>query len=217
MTFPLKKMVRFTASILIVFHLCAIVIAPASIPPTPSSITELFYFFRPYLQVAYLNHGYHYFAPDPGSSSLLEYTVLDSSNRQWGRLPDRQKHWPRLLYHRYFMLTEFFGSINPSNEELRNSVAGAYAIQIAKDQDAEDSWITLDHVTHDPSTREQILVGGRLTDPHRYRHTPLGRYRSVSETSSGMSGAGVAVVVEDRLGSPNSNSIGPAADLGPEG
>ena len=70
---------------------------------------------RPYSQWLYLNHGYFFFAPNPGPSHLIEGTVPSLDGKPTERsvaltLPDRKRHWPRLLYHRYFMLSEFYNS-----------------------------------------------------------------------------------------------------------
>jgi hypothetical protein len=61
--------------------------------------------FRPYLNLLYLNHGYSFFAPEPGPSYVMEFEVeRKNGEKVTGRLPDLAEHWPRLLYHRYFML-----------------------------------------------------------------------------------------------------------------
>ena len=70
---------------------------------------------KPYSQWLYINHGYFFFAPNPGPSHLIQYS-LDAPTAQPTEpnqaknhlLPDREKHRPRLLYHRYFMLSEFY-------------------------------------------------------------------------------------------------------------
>ena len=70
---------------------------------------------KPYSQWLYINHGYFFFAPNPGPSHLIQYS-LDAQTAQSAEpnqtkihlLPDREKHRPRLLYHRYFMLSEFY-------------------------------------------------------------------------------------------------------------
>ncbi len=91
--------------------------------------------FKPYSQWLYMNHGYFFFAPNPGPGHLLQCTLSYSelppnsqSEPQQGPnpsqrvgvvpldpgrtivLPDRKLHWPRLHYHRYLMLAEFYNS-----------------------------------------------------------------------------------------------------------
>lgn len=71
---------------------------------------------KPYSQWLYLNHGYFFFAPNPGPGHLIQCTLSissadelpDQDSSQVLLLPDRNEHWPRLLYHRYFMLSEFY-------------------------------------------------------------------------------------------------------------
>jgi hypothetical protein len=63
---------------------------------------------RPYSTAMYLNHGYAFFAPDPGPNHLIDYSVEFADGRPavTGRFPDLKTERPRLLYHRHFMLSE---------------------------------------------------------------------------------------------------------------
>ncbi len=62
----------------------------------------------PYIDFMYLHHGYFFFAPNPGPSHLMDISLIDADgSRRHLRLPDHQAQWPRLLYHRHFMLSEF--------------------------------------------------------------------------------------------------------------
>lgn len=76
---------------------------------------------RPYAQFMFLDHGYFFFAPNPGPGHVLRVMSDDSPlalsperfnvNPYDGILyPDRNRHKPRLLYHRYLMFAEFFNS-----------------------------------------------------------------------------------------------------------
>ena len=102
------------ASLFLVLHLIAVFIAPFSFETVMDSgigsplVLRIAEWFRPYTQAAYLHHGYAFFAPDPGPSHLLQYRAYtsDSQSPRSGTLPDRSSHWPRLLYHRHFMLSE---------------------------------------------------------------------------------------------------------------
>ncbi len=100
----------------------------------------------PYSEWLYLDHGYFFFAPNPGPSHLVGARIVspppiavpslsvgvdptrvdmksiapdvmnpDAMNLDAVNLddfadvfPDRRRQWPRLLYHRYFMLSEFY-------------------------------------------------------------------------------------------------------------
>ncbi len=67
---------------------------------------------RGYSQFAYLDHGYAFFAPDPGPSHLIEATITRADGEQVERrYPDLADQRPRLLYHRHFMLAEFLNDV----------------------------------------------------------------------------------------------------------
>lgn len=86
---------------------------------------------RPYSQFTYLDHGYAFFAPDPGPSHLIEaeLTAADGTKTQL-RYPDRQAQWPRLLYHRHFMLSEFLNDLyHPPGEPPPQIAADPQALQ----------------------------------------------------------------------------------------
>lgn len=71
----------------------------------------------PYVDWMYLDHGYFFFAPNPGPNHLV---AVQQRSRDTARpaglqsdafvFPDRKEQWPRLLYHRYFMLAEFYNN-----------------------------------------------------------------------------------------------------------
>lgn len=70
-------------SVLILFHFIGILSAITNVDPEPWLSAQLWtYVYRPYLQFIYMNNAYHYYAPDPGPSSLLwfrvEYTAPDA-------------------------------------------------------------------------------------------------------------------------------------------
>lgn len=60
----------------------------------------------PWVEFGYMNHGYFFFAPEPGPSHLLDFRFENEDGPVRIRFPDRKAQWPRLLYHRHFMLTE---------------------------------------------------------------------------------------------------------------
>jgi hypothetical protein len=104
---------RWLVSLLIVVHLTAVFISPfAFISSSPGSVSPAAAAvagqLSAYSDLAFLNHGYAFFAPNPGPSHLVRYRLEFDDERPAleGQFPDRQKHWPRLLYHRHFMLSE---------------------------------------------------------------------------------------------------------------
>lgn len=98
---------------LILGHLWAVVGRPIEFatrgPTGPSPASSAFY--RPirwYSEATYLNHGYAFFAPNPGPSHLIRVEVpTEQGEVETYTYPDLRRQWPRLLYHRHFMLTEF--------------------------------------------------------------------------------------------------------------
>ncbi len=105
-------------SILIVAHLLAIVAEPFAFftrganSASPAAL-PIRANLAPYVEFAYLNHGYFFFAPNPGPSHLLECQLTSASGEQSRlRLPDLRAQWPRLLYHRHFMLAEFLHQLH---------------------------------------------------------------------------------------------------------
>lgn len=103
---------------LLVLHLLAIVAEPFQFftrsPRGTSPAADVIRSgLAPYVEFAYLNHGYFFFAPEPGPSHLLECTLTFADGREARlRFPDRKAQWPRLLYHRHFMLAEFLHQLH---------------------------------------------------------------------------------------------------------
>jgi hypothetical protein len=101
------------ASVLILLHLLAICLAPLAMStrsvdgPSPI-IAPLFRTFEPYIDATFLNHAYYFFAPNPGPSHIAryEFEFTDGRALKSGEFPNKKEHWPRLLYHRHFMLSE---------------------------------------------------------------------------------------------------------------
>jgi len=107
--------VRGIVSLGLLFHLAAVVIAPLSGPPPASELAQVVLQpFRPWLGALYLGHGYRFFAPDPGPGHSIRWvlTRADGSTRT-GSIPDADSDWPRLLYHRRFMVAEKLSAFVP--------------------------------------------------------------------------------------------------------
>jgi hypothetical protein len=171
---------RVAASLALVWHLAAVVLAPLSSPPPASRLSSVLAEpFRPYQGVAFLAHGYRFFAPNPGPSHLVGYELEmpDGSIRR-GRFPDLSEHWPRLLYHRHFMLSERLNDMMPPPEadvpaEARDAfqtVLQSYAAHLQRRHGARR--VTLYLIEHGIRSPEEILAGKRLSDPETYRQTP---------------------------------------------
>jgi hypothetical protein len=150
-------------------HLAAIIIAPAATAPASELARDVCRLFEPYLGLLYLDHGYHFFAPEPAESTLLAYVAeREDGTVVRGRIPDRTTH-PRLLYHRYFMLTEH---MSDATEDLERLWYESYANHILDAQGADR--VTLIQQTHNLPTMERVRSGGRLDDPESYEERELG-------------------------------------------
>lgn len=112
-----KRLTRITISLLIVYHLSAVVLPPLSLQAHgPGGLSPFIAFFRQpieaYCRLLYIDRGYAFFAPDPGPSHLLQVRVEEPNGDYEEYLyPDSNRQWPRLLYHRHFMLTEYLHEI----------------------------------------------------------------------------------------------------------
>jgi hypothetical protein len=162
---------RWVVNLWLVFHLVAIIVAPAAMDPSSELTSSLHDACQPYLDALFLNHGYHFFAPEPEESTLLSFEAeLPDGTVVRGRIPDRATQ-PRLLYHRYFMLTEH---MSKSPEEFSDRWHESYARHIGREFGA--ARVKLTQQTHLLSSMERIRDGGRLTDPESYEDHPLGDF-----------------------------------------
>ena len=99
---------RTIVSIVLLIYLGLVVLAPLSNPTSTRDLTApLADVVEPVHQALYLDHGYRFFAPDPGPSHLVFFEITNSDGEKTaGHFPDADQMWPRLLYHRWFMLSE---------------------------------------------------------------------------------------------------------------
>ena len=105
---------KIIASVLILFHLAAVVLPPLAFQTSGESgpsplLAILIRPFAGYSQFLHINRGYAFFAPNPPvASSLIQAAAIGPQGDVTEAMyPDRERQWPRLLYHRHFMLTEF--------------------------------------------------------------------------------------------------------------
>jgi hypothetical protein len=158
--------VRRVVSALVLFHVAAVFIGPFATPPQTSELAmRLGRSIQPYLDVLNLANGYRFFAPEPGPSHLVRYelTMPDGTTEQ-GMFPSRGEHWPRLLYHRYFMLSEFLNTLsNPAMpKEQAEAYARSYAEQLAAAHGAKSVKLYLRR--HYVPRMEEVRGGMRLDD-----------------------------------------------------
>ena len=105
---PWPLPVRIAVLCALMLYLGIVVLAPLTIPSGAPFLTEpIAKKLAPIHQALYLNHGYQFFAPNPGPSHVLVYEIEAADGQKTkGHFPDRDHTSPRLLYHRWFMLSE---------------------------------------------------------------------------------------------------------------
>ncbi|WP_231602608.1 hypothetical protein [Neorhodopirellula pilleata] len=117
----LSRRWKVILSVAILAHLTAVFAPPMAFQSRgprglSPSVATLLDPLASYGQMLYLDRGYAFFAPDPGPSHLITVEIDDpastdaDANRspaEVRRFPSLNDQWPRLLYHRHFMLAEF--------------------------------------------------------------------------------------------------------------
>ena len=105
---PWSLPIRIAVLVLLALYLSIVVLAPLTNPTgAPQLTTPVAKQVLPVHQALYLNHGYRFFAPNPGPTHIVVYEIEAADGEQIkGHFPDRENTSPRLLYHRWFMLSE---------------------------------------------------------------------------------------------------------------
>lgn len=168
---PRRRWLRRLVSLVILYHVAAIIVAPSAVAPSSEIVQVAWRAFRPYLQFLYLNHGYHFFAPEPSSSTLVGYTLeFEDGKTETGRFPHRGIA-PRLLYHRHFMLSEFLGFVD---DEVEQPWHRSYARHLCRTYGARK--VSLSRITHLLPTPQAVRDGRTLDDSEGFTEVPLGSY-----------------------------------------
>ena len=166
-----RKVGYVVLSLWLAFHVFAVFISPAAMPPASPLLEDGYRLALPYNEALFLNHGYHYFAPDPGASTLIAWEIpRDNDAPVVGRFPEVSIH-PRLLYHRYFMLAE---NIWAFDDETQQDMLKAYARHFADKFGADR--ISLSRLSHEPSSIMRLQAGGKLDDPETFQQDVLGDF-----------------------------------------
>lgn len=187
---------RLFLSLLIAWHVTAVFMAPLSVPPSSQLVLDIAQRrMQWYLDALYLNHGYHFFAPDPSFGHIISYEVLDERGQviERGEFPDRKEQWPRLLYHRYFMLADQ-SELPVPDEKIRDEwlrkYMTAYARQLLRQYDGQTARVR--RIIHYPLGYYEALEGKELTDPSTYEmqievtqtRRDLPEYNAAGQTSA---------------------------------
>ena len=167
----LRRWMFRLVNVWLILHLTGIITAPATVGPSSQTSRNVWEAVAPYLQGLYLNHGFHYFAPQPGSSNLVSWTVTrKDGTTETGRFPNFDIK-PRLNYHRHFMLSEFLGNSPP---DLQMVIARGFARNLCREHDGES--VSISTIRHDLPSMERVRAGGKLNDSDLYEEQPLGHF-----------------------------------------
>ena len=207
---PLSRRVRGVVSVLLILHLVAIASAPLAMEPASLPAQKVFAVFRPYLDAAFLNHGYHFFAPEPGPSHLIRYELTFSNGRvEDGVFPNPAEQQPRLNYHRHFMLSEFANrlAVNDAQQPALHELSRSFARHLMSERDAESATLFLRR--HYIPSPQQFREGMTLDAEELYAERPLGTF--VLDGDSALAGASGGNRTADAVGSsenPRADAVG---------
>jgi hypothetical protein len=165
--------IRLAISVLILWHFTGIFLAALSIGPSSELVVKIAQRkMQWYLDALYLNQGHSFFAPEVGPGYVIRYELFDPSGRviEQGELPNRKEHWPRLRYHRHFMLAD--QAIYPSlDQQYRDSwqrkYLEAYGRQLLRAHEDAQA-VRVRRYVHLPIPRDLVLEGRKMTDPQSY-------------------------------------------------
>jgi hypothetical protein len=193
---------RIGISVLLLLHLTIVIIVPLSMPPPQSPGSPLAQrilgWVRPYVDAFQVSHFYGFFAPNPGPSHLVHYELeMPDGKTVTGEIPDLKRKFPRLLYHRHFMLSEKLANMAPANPPQRppetagpedikeweqayarwelqrdafQAVARSYARHMQSTTGARS--VQLGLVEHAIPGPVAVINGQKLDDPALYMFTP---------------------------------------------
>ena len=166
---PLALRWRILISALVALHVAAVFIGPWAMAPSTSALSgSLASVFRPYLRMGFLDNGYRFFAPEPGPAHLIRYDLkLADGSEVNGVFPSIDQQWPRLLYHRHFMLSEFVNTLDGQEQaELRDAMVKSFARHLVQANQAEEVSLYLRrHLIAPPL---EVAQGAKLDDPRSY-------------------------------------------------
>jgi hypothetical protein len=175
---PLALRWRILISALVALHVAAVFIGPWAMAPSTSALSgRLASAFRPYLRMGFLDNGYRFFAPEPGPAHLIRYDLkLADGSEVNGVFPSIDQQWPRLLYHRHFMLSEFVNTLDGQEQaELRDAMVKSFARHLVQANQAEE--VSLYLRRHLIAPPQEVAQGAKLDDPRSYPpDRPLGTF-----------------------------------------
>lgn len=194
---------RVAASACLLIYLAAVVSPPLAGPPPASELAQrLIQPLRPLVGALSLGHGYRFFAPNPGPGHSLRWRLDRADGTSLtGSLPDAAADWPRLLYHRRFMIAEKIASLVPPADAPAEVRSGARRdwVPLVRGVAGQlldrhgGSTVEIDLVEHHLPGPEEFLPGERGPAAPRGGDvvTPLGAFVWSSSSDPRPSGAAV--------------------------
>lgn len=182
---------RIFISLLILWHFTGVFLAAMSVNGSSELVNGIAQSppMQWYLDALYMNQGHSFFAPEVGPGQIIRYELFDQSGRlvEQGELPNRKEHWPRLRYHRHFMLADQAG-LPSDNAQYRDywqkMYLESYADHLLRTHDNAESARVM-RMVHWPIPRDFALQGRKLTDPESYQTVfQVTRQRSVLAPSN---------------------------------
>jgi hypothetical protein len=167
---PPALFVRITITVVLLWHLAAVFLAPMSVPPSSPLVVTIAqgWPMQWYLDAMYLNHGYYFFAPEPGDGHLIYYDIYDAQGNplKQGKFPDWDLHWPRLWYHRQFMLADQVGGGIP-HEHWQRRFLEAFGRQLLRQFGGES--VRVRWIAHSPPDPRTLTDPAKLDVPESYK------------------------------------------------
>jgi hypothetical protein len=178
------RWLRLGLSLLIAVHLIAVVSPPLAFQTRgplglSPSIDTLIRPVEGYSQFLYMDRGYAFFAPEPGPSHLLQAAIGSETGTVERMYPDREDQWPRLLYHRHFMITEFLEEIyqppGPPEALLQIDPVEAEYWQRRRARYEHVRQSIVDHLRHENPGREVAVrrIEHLIPDLNDFRRDPI--------------------------------------------
>jgi hypothetical protein len=179
--------IRLVVSLALVAYFAAVIVPPLAGPPPASDLAmAALQPLRPLVGSLFLGHGYRFFAPNPGPGHSIQWTMqMADGSTQQGSIPDRHADWPRLLYHRRFMISEKIATFVPPPDapaDVRQQSRGEWQ-PLVKDVAGHllhrygGIQVTLQMTEHYlPAPEELIRSGQSGAEQGRDLVTPLGTY-----------------------------------------
>lgn len=143
------RWLRVVLSVAILWHLLVVFLSPLSVQPASRLVVDIAQspWVRWYSDSLYVNHGYHFFGPEPPTNQLIRYRILGDAGDvvAEGEFPDKQAQRPRLFYHRHMMLADQanLGPPDIAPDEWLRLTMRSYARQLLRAHDGARARIDL--------------------------------------------------------------------------